>query len=62
MKFNIMRPLLILVTAYASNTIITSIAMAAGVEKEQAETYGFIGMMAAVVLAYLRLTRPKRKS
>ncbi|WP_054954852.1 hypothetical protein [Paenibacillus dakarensis] len=61
MRYNIWRPIILILVAFATKNLVASICMLFGMAPESAESAGFIGMIAAGLIMYNRLTKSRRK-
>lgn len=60
-RYNFVRPILIIVVAFLVNNIVENVSILLGASKEAADTIGFIAMMAAAILMFIRFNKNKRK-
>lgn len=59
LRFNLMRPILIIAVALFAKSIVTTISLLAGASEETASNIGFIAMIIAALIAFQRLNRNK---
>ncbi|HZG87692.1 hypothetical protein [Paenibacillus sp.] len=60
-KFNFTRPLLILLVAFVANNLAKFICLSFGIDPATTENVAMMAMVLAALLAYMRLTRHRRK-
>lgn len=61
MRFNIMRPILLLVAAFAANNIVTFISLSFGASKETADSIGYFAMLITAILIFMKFRRDTRR-
>ena len=61
MKYNFIRPLLILAVAFATNAIVSLILIGFGVEQELAGNIAYAAAIVAAVLAFVRIRKRSGK-
>jgi hypothetical protein len=59
-SFNFYRPLMIILVALLASNITEFICLSLGMDPKSADTVGFIAMMIAAILTYVRLMKRKR--
>lgn len=60
-RYNFVRPLLIILVAFATNNIVSFICYSFGVDKETTESVALGAMVLAALFTYMRLTRNQRR-
>ncbi|WP_168118573.1 hypothetical protein [Paenibacillus sp. HB172176] len=60
-RYNFIRPILLIVTAFLAKSLVTNLCMVFGMEKASAENIGFIAMILTALLMYTRITKNRRK-
>ena len=60
-RFNLIRPLIIILVAFAVNNLAQVICTAIGLSPETTDLVAVLAMVAAALYAYTRLTRSKPK-
>ncbi|RAV01999.1 hypothetical protein [Paenibacillus sp. YN15] len=60
-KYNYIRPILLIVTALLVKSLVTNVCMLLGMEAEAAANMGFMGMVLAALIMYIRMTKQRRK-
>lgn len=60
-KYNYIRPILLIVTALLVKSLVTNVSMLLGMEAEAAANMGFMGMVLAALIMYIRMTKHRRK-
>jgi len=61
LRFNIIRPLMLILIAYTAKTLTQTIAMMAGVPQLQAENIGYICMIIAGIATYIAFNRKRKR-
>lgn len=61
-KYNLFRPLFLLVTAFLMNTLVSNVCMLLGMEQGLASDLGFAAMIITAIVVYTRMfkRRPPR--
>ncbi len=60
-KYNYMRPILLIVTALLVKNLVTLVCSLLGMEAAAAENMGFMSMVLAALILYIRMTKSRRK-
>lgn len=60
-KYNFTRPLLILLVAFVANNVAKFLCLSFGADPATTENIAMLAMVLAALLAYMRLTRHRRK-
>jgi hypothetical protein len=60
-KYNLMRPLIILVAAFATNNLVSFISLMFGATKETADNIGYFAMLVVAILLFMRMRKAQRK-
>lgn len=61
-KYNFVRPLLLIAVALLVKSVVTNLSMVMGMKPEHAENLGFMAMIIAAIVVYLRIARNNRKN
>ncbi|MFD1175378.1 hypothetical protein ACFQ3W_03570 [Paenibacillus puldeungensis] len=59
--YNVWRPLFMILIALFTNGLVTNLCMVFGMSRTAAGNVGFVAMMIAAVIVYLRYTKNQRK-
>ncbi|MGO4541097.1 hypothetical protein AB4Z33_20520 [Paenibacillus sp. 2TAB19] len=60
-RYNFIRPLILIVTALLTKSLITNLCMLFGLEQEIASNLGFMAMIAVALIIYTRMMKKRRK-
>lgn len=61
MKFNFWRPIFLILIAILTNNMVTNLCMLLGMAKEPASNVGFLAMIIAAILVYVRFTKNRKR-
>ncbi|GBG11158.1 hypothetical protein B1748_28435 [Paenibacillus sp. MY03] len=61
MKYNFIRPILLIATALLVKSLVTNLCMVFGMQPESAESIGFIAMIIAALIVYTRIAKKRRQ-
>ncbi|MGG6309370.1 hypothetical protein [Paenibacillus macerans] len=59
--FNLWRPIFLILIALLTKSLVSNLCVLFGMSPEAAGNVGFVAMMIAAVLVYMRFTRNRRK-
>ncbi|RCX18671.1 hypothetical protein DFP94_106205 [Fontibacillus phaseoli] len=59
--FNIWRPIVLIVSALATNMLVMNLCILFGMQPGPAENVGFIAMMIVALVIYTRFTKQRRR-
>lgn len=60
-RYNLIRPILLIVVAFATKMLVESVLLLAGAEAKFAEDTGYIAMIIAAFITYFRMRKASRK-
>ncbi|RXZ79136.1 hypothetical protein EBB07_23950 [Paenibacillaceae bacterium] len=60
-KYNFIRPILILVTAFLVNNLAANLSILLGASPEAASNIGFIAMLAVTFILFIRMTKQRHR-
>lgn len=60
-RYNVIRPLMLIITAFLMNSLVTNVCMLLGMEPEPASDVGFAAMVITAIVVYLRMFKRRPK-
>lgn len=60
-RYNIWRPVILILTAVLTNSLVTNLSLVFGLSQDMASNLGFGAMMVAAIIMYTRMTKHHRK-
>lgn len=61
MRYNLWRPLMLIMIALLTRSLVTNICLAFGMAPDTAGDIGFVAMMIAALVTYNRITKHRRR-
>lgn len=61
MRFNFWRPIFLILIAILTNNLVTNLCMLLGMAQEPATNVGFLAMIIAAILVYVRFNRNRQR-
>ena len=61
MRYNLKRPIILIVSALAANLLVTNVCLLFGLNHDTSNNLGFIAMMIMALVTYNRLMKGSRK-
>jgi len=59
--YNVWRPVMLILVALLTNSLVTNLCLLFGLAPAMAKDIGFIAMMIAAIVMYMRMTKQRRK-
>ena len=59
--YNVWRPVMLILVALLTNSLVSNLCLLFGLAPESASNVGFIAMMIAAIVMYMRMTKHRRK-
>ena len=61
MRYNFMRPILLIAIAFLTKSLVTNLCLVFGMEPEPAESIGFFAMIIAALIVYTRIVKNRKR-
>ncbi|MHA6481996.1 hypothetical protein ACX1C1_08835 [Paenibacillus sp. strain BS8-2] len=61
MKYNFIRPIMLIAIAFLVKNLVTSICLMFGMGPESAESVGFMAMIIAALIVYTRIAKKRKR-
>jgi hypothetical protein len=61
MRYNFIRPVLLIAIAFLVKSLVTNLCLVLGMEPEPAESLGFFAMIIAALVVYTRIVKKRKR-